>query len=375
MVAGVVCACMLPSSAITIDGDEYELVTITQQDIINMFSAGDLTVTFTLNSSETTSHNYGSFFQMNNGLTLNPSISSSSPYIISSDRFNLTAVGSDQIMVYAPYAFWAYPNSGSLSDILHIDFEITLPFSGYVDQQNYKFWFFQSGLYSNVSTGVYGYLGNSQSFSTSGSAAPSAIYWKDVPATQTFYSLYNRVPPTETYNNIQSLMTYSSRNSTYTGHREIDSIKYTLEYDSLYVNGSDVYWAPIALVFQTGFQLYLTPSDAEEVTDYLSLIASNTPTAAQQSELNELRSSFADKKNKMNEWAEDLHAEVPERPGLDELPTVEIDGEDIPMVDVVNEVSQTVVSPLFNYNIVTILVSSVLGISFIKILLFGSGPS
>lgn len=375
-VVGVVCACVLPSSAITIDGDEYELVTISQQDIINMVNAGDLTVSFSYYADTNSPGLYGNFFIMNNGLTLNPSTSSGSPFIIPQSDFNVTAVGSDQIMIYAPYAFSVQNTQNGLD--LIFDFQVSLPFSGYVDSQQYKFWFFASGL-ADGTTQLLGKLGNSSQFSQTSSftfgSSSTSVYWKDVPALQTFYSVYNRVPQTVTYQSIQTYMKYSALTTSYSGHKEIDSLSFSLSYSTMNISGTPERWAPIAFVLQTGFQMYMTPSQADDVNTYLGLIASDTPTAQQQSELNELRSKFSEKKESMQEWVDDLHVEVPDRPGLDDLPTVEVDGVEVPVVNVVNEVSQTVVAPLFNYSIVTILVGSVLGISFIKILLFGSGEA
>ena len=367
MVVGVVCACVLPSSAITIDGDEYELVTISQQDIINMVNAGDLTVSFSYYADTTSPGLYGNFFIMNNGLTLNPSTSSGSPYMIPQSDFNVTAVGSDQIMIYAPYAFSVQNTQNGLD--LVFDFKVSFPFSGYVDAQQYKFWFFASGL-ADGTTQLLGKLGNSSQFSHTSSftfsSNSSSVFWKDVPALQTFYSLYNRVPATVTYQTIQTYMKYSALTTSYSGHKEIDSLSFSLSYSTMNTSGTPERWAPIAFVLQTGFQMYMTPSQADDVNTYLGLIASDTPTAQQQSELNALRSSFADKKNDMEVWDDLLHVDMPQRQSVSSLPQEVKTG--------IDDVSP-VYADLFNIPIVVTLISSVFIFTAIKLLLYGSGPS
>ena len=373
---GVVFSCILPSFAISIDGNEYELVTITQQDIINMASSGDLDISFSYYADTNSPGLYGSFFIMSNGLTLNPSTSIGSPFTISSSEFNVTAVGSDQILVYSPYVFSVSNTQTGLD--LNTEFIVSFPFSGYVDSQQYKFWFFCSGL-AEGSSQLVGILGNTTVFSQQSSFTfsnqSSSVLWKDVPSLQAYYSLFNRVPSSTTYQSIQTYMKYSAFTPSYSGHKEIDSINFALSYSSMNTSGTPSMWAPVAFVLQTGFQMYMTPSQADDVNTYLGLIASDSPSASQQAEINALRSKFSQSKADMVQWSNDLDVDVPDRPGLDELPSVVVDGESVSMVDVVNEVSQTVVSPLFNFNIVTILVGSVIGISFIKILLFGSGVS
>lgn len=355
--------CGLPLSAVVIDGQEYEEVTITQQDIINLFNTGDITCSFSFTSQNHTT-NMTTIYQMKNHLYINPTL----PYYVDDQEFYLTTVGNDKVMFYSQFVLKQSPIYQYATNVA---FNLTLPWDCYITGQNFKYWFFLSGSPSNVYTSFLGYLGDTQVYGGGGSAAPSSVFWSDVDSLTTYYSIYNWLPDNKVLNSssdgIKSLMSYSSRTfSPNTEYVHIDSIKLSLSYAN--VTTDTVNYAPVAMVLQTGFTLYLPPDEADLVVEYLDLIASDTPSAGQQQRINQLRQTFNSVQSSMDSFVEDLHVEIPsDIPDVSDLPEEVVEG--------LESVSEYVVSPILNNSTITIIISSVFIFTVIKLLLFGSGPS
>lgn len=349
----------LPLSAIVIDGQEYEEVTITQQDIINLFNSGDITCSFSL-TSQNHNTNMTTVYQMKNHLYINPTL----PYYVDDQEFYLTTVGNDKVMFYSQFVLKQSPIYQYATNVA---FNLTLPWDCYITGQNFKYWFFLSGAPSNVHTSFLGYLGDTQVYGGGGSAAPSSVFWSDVESLSIYYSIYNWLPDNKVLNSssdgIKSLMSYSSRTfSPNTEYVHIDSIKLSLTYSN--VTTDTVNYAPVAMVLQTGFKLFLPPDEADLVVEYLELISSDTPSAGQQQRINQLRNTFSSSRDKMETIVDSLSVPMPEKPSISALP--EEVTESLPQ-------AQAILSNLFNLPFVVILLSSVFIFTFLKLLLFGSG--
>lgn len=354
----------LPLSAIVIDGQEYEEVTITQQDLLNMFNNGDLSVSFAMGTTSSSYINAGTFYNMQNHTYQNPSISSSSSYLINSTEFNATAVTQSGVLLYSRYTYISYP---TYSSILLFNFDIDFLFDGYIDNQSFYFVNFLSGAPTTVQSSVSGSYQGNRTYYSSGTSSYSVITWDSFPALQIYYNIYNWLPNNLTLDTIETQLCPVTRTvSGYTDLQRIDSLNFELFYNNSLQNIT--YYAPVAILLQSGFSIYLPPNEVDLVLEYLDLIASDTPSAGQQQRINQLRQSFNSVQSNMNSVVDDLHVEMPsDLPDVSGLPEEVVEG--------LESVSEYVVSPILNNPTITIILSSVFIFTVIKLLLFGSGPS
>lgn len=351
----------LPSSAIVFDGQEYEEVTITQQDLLNMFNNGDLSVSFSMGTSSSSYINAGTFYNLQNHTYQNPSISSSSSYDINFSEFNATAVTQTGVLLYSRYTYISYPTNSS---ILLFNFDIDFLFDGYIDNQSFYFVNFLSGAPTTVQSSVSGSYQGNRTYYSSGTSSYSVITWDSFPALQTYYNIYNWLPNNLTLDTIETQLCPVTRIvSGYTDLRRIDSLNFELYYSNSLQNIT--YYAPVAILLQSGFTLYLPPDDADLVVEYLDLIASDTPSAGQQQRINQLRNTFSASRDKMETIVDSFSVPMPEKPSITALPEEVTDS--LPQ-------AQAILSNLFNLPFVVILLSSVFIFTFLKLLLFGSGP-
>lgn len=351
----------LPLSAVVIDGQEYEEVTITQQDLLNMFNSGDLSVSFSMGTTSSSYINAGTFYNLQNHTYQNPSISTSSSYDISSNEFYATAVNQSGLLLYSRYTYISYPTNSS---ILLFNFDIDFLFDGYIDNQTFYYVNFLSGVPTTVQSSISGSYQGTRTYYSSGTSSYSVITWDSFPALQTYYNIYNWLPNNLTLDTIQTQLCAVTRTvSGYNDLRRIDSLNFELFYNNSIQNIS--YYAPVAILLQSGFSIYLPPDEADLVVEYLDLIASDTPSAGQQQRINQLRNTFSASRDKMDTIVDSLSVPMPEKPSISALP-VEV-SESLPQ-------AQAILSNLFNLPFVVILLSSVFIFTFLKLLLFGSGP-
>lgn len=254
----------LPLSAIVIDGQEYEEVTITQQDLLNMFNNGDLSISFSMGTSSSSYINAGTYYNLENHTYQNPSVSSSSSYDIGSNEFRATSVSESGLLLYTRYTYISYPTNDS---ILLFNFDIDFLFDGIIDNQTFYYVNFLSGSPSFVESSVSGSYQGVRSYYSSGSSSYSSITWDSFPALQTYYSIYNWLPNNLTLDTIQTQLCPVTRTvSGYTDLQRIDSLNFDLQYNNRVQNIT--YYAPVAILIQSGFKVYLPPDEADAVTEY-----------------------------------------------------------------------------------------------------------
>lgn len=356
----------LPSAA----AERYVPLTITPEMYQGMLNSGDLTARVFL-----------SFSNSGDSVVLYD-LSTGSSAILSSDvSFNLGSSTTDSSSQFDSNYYYLYTPTAvmlnHMSGYINYLYSIVLPFDLYVGSEASSFrTLFPFPSPENVGTAqltVQLYDGSNVVSQSSINTTASPTYWRSNSFTGSVHSSYSYLPSGWTYDTSSTgvrfgLIQRNSQLSVSSGYVHFDKISISVNQSGTDSDVStDYFLSPLG--FGLGFaNFYVRQSDEEAILEYLDIISSPTPTAAQVQRLNDLRQRFNSVQSDLDESAEVLNVEIPDDlPGVDTLPDEVVEG--------LSQVSEYVVSPILNNPTIIILVSSVFVFTIIKLLLFGSGPS
>lgn len=355
----------LPSAA----AERYVPVTITPEMYQGMLTSGDLTAQIFLSRSNSSD----SFILFD--------LSSAQSVTLNQDaNFNLGGSTSISTQFDSNY-FYIYSTSAvmlnQMSGYLNYTYSIILPFDLYIGTEVSSFrTLFPFPSPENVGTAqltIQLYDGSNVVAQSSINTTASPTYWRSNSFTAAVHSSHSYLPSGWTYDTSSTgvrfgLIQRNSQLSVSSGYVHFDNISISVNQSGTDSDAStDYFLSPLG--FGLGFaEFFVRQSDEEAILEYLDIISSPTPTAAQAQRLNQLRQSFNNVQADLYESAEVLNVEIPDDlPSVDSLPEEVIEG--------LSQVSEYVVSPILNNPTIIILVSSVFVFTIIKLLLFGSGPS
>lgn len=345
---------------------EYEAVTITYEDLFNMFTNGDLHATFHFSNS--LGQNI-QFYQTNSsGIDFQNNTS----YNISS-----CTLIDDSAFFYLPYLTVNPYNSQA--NTMYFTYILDFPFP-YVLQDtvfNVQVFFPLQEDTATLNINLLDDVGETLfNFSDTPDSYLNTL-WSDYQNNKILKLYYDLFYSGSGANNVitQYYIPYGFRSNgnffslTCTSNSIADSISFNSSLSFTVPGGASSYWSSPVGISLGSFTAYVPTGSAPVVDEYLELLKdiAGSPTPENQQKINQLKQEMQEIDTQLKESAEDMAVDVPDISDVkNDIPEELQEGNEL--------VSGAILSPILDIQPIATILLGTFAILALKLILFGSGP-